>query len=72
MSVKRIVARWTSQRGRYWLELTHDEFGYSYKSDNGGGVLPNNHSCSDYEATTYLLSNHIVADNFPGKFKRET
>lgn len=36
---KRLVARWEAKGGKRWLELYHDEFGYSYKFDNGGGGL---------------------------------
>lgn len=34
---KKIVARWTSKQGRYFIVLFQDELGYSYESDNGGG-----------------------------------
>lgn len=36
---KTILARWESLRGKYWLELYRDEYGLSYRSDNGGGYL---------------------------------
>jgi len=70
MDYKRVVARWVSLRGKYWLELYHDEHGYSYRSDNGAGTLSHTIE-TDYAATTALLTGQIVAANFPGKYKRE-
>ena len=41
---KQTLARWQSQRGRYWVEL-YAEFlpdcaaAFSYSADNGGGYL---------------------------------
>jgi hypothetical protein len=34
-----LVCRWQSRGGKYWVELWHDQFGYFYRTDNGGGFM---------------------------------
>jgi hypothetical protein len=34
---KKLVKRWQTRRGKYWLELYEDETGFSYRVENGGG-----------------------------------
>ncbi len=57
---KTLVARWQSQRGKYWLELYHDELGYTFKHDSGGGNLG---AISEEAAlgkmTEWLTRNHM-------------
>jgi hypothetical protein len=37
---KKLIAKWQSKGGRYWLELYQDSTGaYSYRGDNCGGFL---------------------------------
>ena len=31
--------RWESKGGKYWVELRHDKFGFSYKGHDCGGYL---------------------------------
>ena len=31
--------RWESRGGKYWIELRHDKFGFSYKGHDCGGYL---------------------------------
>ena len=44
----RRIGRWESKGGKYWVELSEDEWGYDYRSDSGlgsfrmGGQYPNN------------------------------
>lgn len=38
---KQLIARWESKRGKDWVELWHDEYGYSYKGNTCGGSLGN-------------------------------
>jgi hypothetical protein len=33
------IARWESRRGKYWVELFHDELGFTYRTESGGGNL---------------------------------
>lgn len=34
---KKLIARWESQRCKDWVELWHDQYGYSYQGNNCGG-----------------------------------
>ena len=41
---KQVLARWESQRGRYWVEVYAEALpdcaaAFSYRADNGGGYL---------------------------------
>lgn len=37
--MRTLIARWESQRCRDWVELWHDEFGYSYQGNTCRGWL---------------------------------
>jgi len=36
---KKKIAEWRSGSGKYWLELYQDQWGFTYKTDNGGGSI---------------------------------
>ena len=36
-----MLARWETKRKKHWLELYRDQWGYSYKTNNGGGFMGN-------------------------------
>lgn len=38
---KQLIARWKSQRGKDWVELWHDEYGYYYRGNTCWGSLGN-------------------------------
>ena len=57
------IKRWTSLRGKYWLELYKDDLGYTYRTDNGGGSLGKIDNLEDA-----IQALHI-SDNFPGRYK---
>ena len=63
MENKRLVRKWTSLRGKYWVELYLDSLGYSYRMDNGGGSLGAVDNLEDA-----ILRLHL-STQFPGKFK---
>lgn len=52
--IERIVARWKSRGGKYFVELYHTQQGYSYRGTDCGGYLGKDHS--DYSATTDILN----------------
>ena len=60
---KKLVKKWASAKGKYWVELYLDDLGYSYRTDNGGGCLGN----GDNLENAILKLN--LPDQFPGRFK---
>lgn len=50
-----LVNRWQTRGGRYWCELHKDDNGYTFKTDNGGGVLGNLTESQAYQAVLYVL-----------------
>lgn len=36
---KKVLVRWESKNGKYWVELYSTPQGYGYRSDNSGGWM---------------------------------
>ncbi len=51
------IARWQTKKGKNYLELFKDYWGYIYKGNNCGGVLPK--LSSDKEAIEYMENNAV-------------
>jgi hypothetical protein len=58
------IARWESRGGKYWVELLLDHMGYTYNSDNGGGVFP-----QDWTEEQAMVRCTEIASFAPSKMK---
>ena len=63
--MKAVIARWEANKGKRFLDLCLDEYGYSYRGEDCGGVLPA--LAGDVEAIAHMEKNavNVLRIDFP-------
>ncbi len=53
----KLITRWQTKKGKNYLELLKDNYGYIYRGNNCGGALPKLNN--DEEAIEYMENNAV-------------